>query len=260
VTVASVRLLLGALGLVAISAISGRFAQLQALWKLKLIWVMGFGVAAYQALFFVGTGIVGVAIGTLASLALGPLFAGLLAWARGQKRPSTIWWISTIIAIAGLAVLSSSAFTGDVKLDPLGILAAVGAGSAYAVYTVLGSQLAQADAHPTDVLAASFMIGAVLLLPLGVGHVSQFNSATGFVLALWLGLATTTLAYVLFGKGIAALPAGTVATLNLAEPVIATALGVVVLHETVSGISAMGCGLIALSLAVLAAATLRGKA
>jgi DME family drug/metabolite transporter len=260
VTVASARLLLGALGLVAISALYGRFTHLLALWKMKLIWVMGVGVAAYQALFFVGTGIVGVAIGTLASLALGPLFAGLLAWVRGQKKPSTIWWISTSIAIAGLVTLSSSAFNGDVRLDPVGILAAVGAGGAYAIYTVLGSQLAQADSHPTDVLAASFLIGAVLLLPLGVGHVSQFNSSTGIALALWLGLATTTLAYVLFGKGIAALPAGTVATLNLAEPVIATALGVVVLHETVSGVSAMGCALIALSLAVLAAATLRGKA
>ena len=260
VTVASVRLLLGALGLVAISAVFGRFSHLRALLKMKLIWVMGFGVAAYQALFFVGTGIVGVAIGTLASLALGPLFAGLLAWARGQKKPSPIWWISTSIAIAGLVTLSSSAFSGDVRLDPLGILAAVGAGGAYAIYTVLGSQLAQSDSHPTDVLAASFLIGAILLFPLGVGHISQFNSSTGIVLALWLGLATTTVAYVLFGKGIAALPAGTVATLNLAEPVIATALGVIVLNETVSGVSAIGCALIALSLAVLAAATLRGKA
>jgi DME family drug/metabolite transporter len=220
---------------------------------------MGLGVAGYQALFFVGTGLVGVAIGTLASLALGPLMAGLLAWARGGKRPSTTWWLSTAIAIAGLVALSSTAFSGDVRLDPLGIIAAVGAGTAYAVYTVLGSQLAQADSHPTDVLAASFFLGSLLLLPLGVGHLSQFASATGVALALWLGFATTTLAYVLFGKGIGSLPPGTVATLNLAEPVIATVLGVIVLKESINGMSAVGCVLIAASLSLLAASTLRGR-
>ena len=259
VTVAAVRLFIGALGLVAISIIAGRSTQLVALWRQPLIWVMGVGVAGYQALFFVGTGLIGVAIGTLASLALGPLMAGLLAWARGGHRPSNAWWLSTLVAIAGLVALSSSAFGPDVHLDPLGIVAAVGAGSAYAVYTVLGSQLAQSDSHPTDVLAASFFIGSLLLLPLGIQHVNQFASSTGIQLALWLGLATTTLAYVLFGKGIGALPPGTVATLNLAEPVIATALGVVVLHESITGMSALGCGLIAVSLSLLAVSTLRGR-
>jgi DME family drug/metabolite transporter len=259
VTVAAVRLFIGALGLVAISAFSGRGSHLLRLWRQPLIWIMGLGVAGYQALFFVGTGLVGVAIGTLASLALGPLMAGLLAWARGGKRPSTTWWLSTAIAIAGLVALSSTAFSGDVRLDPLGIIAAVGAGTAYAVYTVLGSQLAQADSHPTDVLAASFFLGSLLLLPLGVGHLSQFASATGMALALWLGFATTTLAYVLFGKGIGSLPPGTVATLNLAEPVIATVLGVIVLKESINGMSAVGCALIAASLSLLAASTLRGR-
>ena len=258
ITVASVRLLIGAAGLVVICVVAGRFANVRALWRHRLIWIMGCGVAAYQALFFVGTGLIGVAIGTLASLALGPLMAGLLAWARGGNRPVAMWWVSTAIAIAGLAVLSSEAFSADIRLDPLGIVAAVGAGTAYAVYTVLGSQLAQGDSHPTDVLAASFSIGAVLLIPLGWNHFNQFNSGTGIGLALWLGLATTTLAYVLFGKGIQQLPPGTVATLNLAEPVVATVLGVIVLNEVMSATSAIGSGLIAVSLSVLAVGTVRG--
>jgi DME family drug/metabolite transporter len=260
VTVATVRLFIGALGLLAVTLIAHRAHHVVQLWKRPLIWVMALGVAGYQALFFVGTGLIGVAIGTLASLALGPLMAGLLSWALGGSRPTPIWWVSTSIAIAGLVTLSSAAFTGDVHINPLGILAAVGAGTGYALFTVLGSKLAQADSHPTDVLAASFFIGSVMLLPLGIGHVDQFASSTGLTLALWLGLATTTLAYVLFGKGIAALPPGTVATLNLAEPVIATVLGVVVLSEVVTGVSAIGCALIALSLAVLAVETIRGKA
>ncbi len=45
---------------------------------------------------------------------------------------------------------------------------------------------------------------------------------SGLAMALWLGLATTTLAYVLFGRGLRHLPAGPVTTLVLAEPVVAT--------------------------------------
>jgi len=258
VSVAAGRLLLGAIGLVVIVVVSGRGSALIRLWRTPTVWVMGIGVAAYQALFFVGTGRVGVAIGTLASLALGPLMAGLLAWWIGSSRPTAVWWTSTVIAIAGLSVLTVGGMTSGASFDVLGIVAAVGAGCAYAVYTVFGSKLAQSGAHATDVLAASFMIGGILLLPLGIGHAAQFASPAGIALILWLGIVATSIAYVMFGMGIATLPAGTVATLNLAEPVIATFLGVVVVGEAIHGLETVGCLLIAASLGVLAFTTMRG--
>ena len=259
VTIAAVRLLVGALGLVLISVVAGRSHNLLALWKRPMVWVMGAGVAAYQALFFVGTGLVGVAIGTLASLALGPLMAGLLAWAMGGARPSRVWWLSTFIAIGGLSILTIGGMTSAATFNVLGIVAAIGAGTAYAVYTVLGGRLT-GDALPaTDVLAASFFVGAVLLLPLGAGDFSALQSGSGLALVVWLGVFATTCAYVLFGRGITHLAPGTVATLNLAEPVVATVLGVLVVHESISGLSLVGCGLIAISLSVLAVSTVRSS-
>jgi DME family drug/metabolite transporter len=82
--------------------------------------------------------------------------------------------------------------------------------------------------------------------------VGEILHGNGIWLALWLGLVATTFAYVLFGIGISNLSAGTVATLNLAEPLAATFLGLVVLKETISVLSAVGCILIAVSLWVLA--------
>ena len=252
VTVATSRLLIGALGLVAWSFWRGRGVQLQQLWRTPTVWLMACGVAGYQALFFVGTGRVGVAIGTLASLALGPLMAGMLAWAIGGGAPSRTWWISTCIAIAGLVLLTvgrDAAGTADL----LGIFAAVGAGAAYAIFTVFGVRLAKQDFLGTDLLAAAFMIGAVLLLPLGISHATQLFTANGVLLSLWLGLVATTLAYIGFGRGITELSAGTVATLNLAEPVVATVFGVIVVQETITIVSGIGAALIALALALLAA-------
>ncbi len=256
-SIASVRLLVGALGLVAISVFARRWSNLLMLWRKPLVWVMGAGVAAYQALFFIGTGLVGVAVGTLASLALGPLMAGVLAWALGGRRPSRIWWGSTLIAIAGLTVLTWSGLTSGAEFNVLGILAAVGAGTAYAVYTVLGSRITIPSLPATDVLAASFLLGSLMLLPIGASDFHAFVSTDGTLLVLWLGLVATTGAYVLFGRGITHLTPGTVATLNLAEPVVATVLGVLVVHESISGLSLIGCGLIATSLSVLAISTVR---
>lgn len=257
VSIAAARLLVGAVGLVAISLASGRVRHLVHLWRRPLVWVMGIGVAAYQALFFVGTGLVGVAIGTLASLALGPLMAGLLAWVLGGTAPQATWWASTIIAIGGLSLLTLGGIQGGTNFNTLGILAAIGAGTAYAVYTVLGSRLTRMNFSAVDVLAASFLIGALLLLPLGIGDFTRFATPAGAALVLWLGVAATTIAYVLFGKGITDLAPGTVATLNLAEPVVATALGIVVLRESITGMSLIGCALIAVSLSVLAVSTVR---
>lgn len=259
VAVAAARLFIGALGLVAISSFAGRYANLKRLWRLPLVWVMGIGVAGYQALFFIGTGLTGVAIGTLASLALGPLFAGTLAWALGGHRPTRIWWLSTLVAIVGLFVLSAGGLGSGTQVNLIGVLAAVGAGAAYALFTVMGARLA-ADHQATDVLASSFLIGAGLLLPLAAGKIDPLLTPAGISLSLWLGLGATTLAYVGFGMGIAKLTAGTVATLNLAEPVIATLLGVFVVGESLQGSGLIGSALIALALGVLAVATVRGKA
>lgn len=258
VSIASVRLAIGALGLLGFAALRGRFGKLLLLWRTPQVWLMAGGVAGYQALFFIGTGRVGVAVGTLASLALGPLLAGLLAWWLGGSAPARVWWLSTAVAIAGLTALTLGG-GNQVGADLLGIAAAVGAGGAYAVYTVLGARLAKSDYNGSDVLAAAFAIGAGLLLPFGISGAGALASANGIALSLWLGLAATTLAYIGFGVGLSKLPAGTVATLNLAEPVVATLLGVVVVGEVLSGLSLTGAGLIAAALSLLAVNTVRGE-
>ena len=64
-SVAGMRLLVGAAGLVVFVAARGGFGGLLQLWRRPLVWVMGLAVAGYQACFFLGTERTGVAIGTL---------------------------------------------------------------------------------------------------------------------------------------------------------------------------------------------------
>ena len=72
-------------------------------------------------------------------------------------------------------------------------------------------------------------------------------------MVLWLGVVATALAYVLFQRGIAGLPASSVATMSLAEPVTATGIGVLVLGERLSGLSLLGVAAVVLGLLLVTA-------
>jgi DME family drug/metabolite transporter len=100
-------------------------------------------------------------------------------------------------------------------------------------------------------LAASFAIAAVVLLPVFIASGLWWTTPSGFVLILWLGLAATTVAYLLFGVGLTVLQPGHIATLNLAEPVVATMLGLLLLSETLGLRGWVGSALVVVALALL---------
>lgn len=255
-SVAAMRLLVGAAGLLVFVLIRTGSSVLVRCWRRPVIWVMGAAVAGYQAFFFMGTARAGVAIGTLISLAAAPFLAGVLGWILREGAPGWAWVISTLIAVAGLSLLVSTNLDVD---EPIGMLYSLGAGACYAIYTVIGVRLSREGLPPSAVLAASFSIGAVLLLPAAVTS-SWWFSVSGVVAVLWLGLAATTLAYLLFGVGLRSLQPGHIATLNLFEPVVATVLGVVVLGEVLGMAGWMGTLLVLVALGFLGVADGRRRA
>lgn len=246
---AAARLMVGAAGLVAWACRTpeGR-AALPRLWRRPVTWAMGVMVASYQVFFFLAMSRTGVAVGTLASLALTPFMAGLLGWALREGAPGYVWLASTVLAITGVTLLTVGA--GD-RRDVLGIVAGLLAGASYAVYTVLGVRFAREGEQPTHVLAAAFAISGVLLIPVFLLSGTWWMSWPSLALILWLGLATTTVAYLLFGVGLRSLQPGHIATINLAEPVFATLLGVFVLGETLGPLGVVGCILVIVGLGVL---------
>jgi DME family drug/metabolite transporter len=130
------------------------------------------------------------------------------------------------------------------------MLSALMAGACYAIFTVVGVGLAREGFTGSAVLASSFSIGAVLLVP-AVFMSTWWIAPGGIVVVLWLGLATTTVAYLLFGVGLKVLQPGHIATLTLLEPAIATVLGVIVLGEPVAALGWIGCLLVFCALALL---------
>jgi drug/metabolite transporter, DME family len=135
------------------------------------------------------------------------------------------------------------------------------AGGGYAAYTVIAKRLLRLGHDPVGVMAASFGLGAVLLLPVlaitGAGWLAQPGGAA---LAIFLGVVPTALAYLVFARGLRRLSGAETATLTLAEPLTAALLGVIVLSERMSAPAALGGALILSGLLVLAAPEVRKPA
>lgn len=216
-----------------------------------LVALAAIGVLAYQPLFFLGTRENGVAIGTVVALGSAPIATGIVDAVRLRRLPSPRWMLATAIALAGV-VLVSGVTGGSIALAPSGLLASVGAGMSYALYTVCGKALIERGWDSTRVMGTIFGVAAVASLPvLLIAGASWLLTPNGLALALWLGLVTTTVAYLLFGWGLGRLTAVTVSTLTLAEPLAATLLGLFVLHEQLTPVGALGLALIAVGLAVV---------
>ena len=249
--VGAVRLVVGGLALLALlPLVGGRRSEVLALWRTPAGLLAGLCTGLYQVCFFAGVERAGVAVGTLVAIGSGPVLTGLLAvWLLGERSGRT-WLAATGLCVAGLAllVLGGGASGGA---DLLGMLLALGAGLAYAAYTVLAKRQLDAGHGPAAVMAAAFGLGGLLSVPVLLSQpLGWVATGEGLALAAYLGLGTVTLAYLLFVRGLAVLPAGPVTTLVLAEPVVATALGVVVLDERLAAVGALGAGLILVGLLV----------
>jgi drug/metabolite transporter, DME family len=126
-------------------------------------------------------------------------------------------------------------------------------GAGYAGYAVASKRMLDAGGAPEAVMAAVFGVGALLMLPLLVlVPAGGLVSPGGLALVLYLGAVPTALAYVLFARGLERTGASETATLTLAEPLTAAALGVIALGERPGLAAAAGAALVMSGLAVLA--------
>ena len=262
VALGAARIAVGGIALAVVAALVARArpeARVAGLHSRARGWGVGLGavgVLAYQPAFFLGTARNGVAVGTVVALGSAPVLTGLATWALGRGRPGRSWLVATALATTGVVVLGlapgdPAAATGG--LDPVGVLASLGAGAAYALYTLAGAALIDTGWTSTTSMGAMFGVAGVLSLGvLAVVGTGGLTSPAGLATVLWLGLVTTTAAYVLFGYGLARLGAPTVATLTLAEPLTATVLGLAVLGERLSGGAVAGLLVLAVGLVVLA--------
>ncbi|WP_448262351.1 DMT family transporter [Microbacterium aurum] len=220
---------------------------------LLLMATTGVCLAVYQPLFFLGTERNGVAVSTVIALGSAPVLAGLLEWALTRRLPSGTWMGATALATVGVVLLGFGGSAGSGGTDPVGVAGAIGAGASFAVIANVQRRLLDDGWDAFTVVGAMGASAAVVgALALPLLDLSWLADPRGLAMALWLGLATVAVAYVLFTWGLQGLSAATAATLTLGEPLTASLLGLTVLGEDLSVLATTGLVVLAAGLALLA--------
>lgn len=210
-------------------------------------------VAAYQLCFFAAVGRTGVAIGTVVAIGSGPVFTGLLSWLLHGRRPSGRWALATTAAVCGCAALigGGGAQAGGQMVS--GVLFALLGGLLYAFYAVSAATAIEQGAESDAVMGVLFGGAALVMLPvLLVNGVGWLGEPRGLLAVLYLGLGTTALSYILYGRGLRSTPVATASTLALAEPAVAALLGLLVLGERLAPLSIAGLVMLVLGLVAVA--------
>lgn len=217
--------------------------------RVALLALGAVAVAAYQLAFFSAVDRTGVAVGTVVAIGSAPVLTGLLARGLLGTALTRRWGIATALAVGGAGVLVGS---GGGDGDAVGVGLALGAGLSYAGYALAASALIRRGAWSTGVMAAMFGGAGLLLAPVLLGGDPRWLlSWRGALVAAWLALAATAVAYLLYGRGLRTTPPAAAATLSLAEPAVAAGLGLVVLGEDASWATAAGLALIGAGLAAM---------
>jgi len=255
-SVGAVRTLLGAALLLLVATAAGSATEARRLVRSPATWVAGVAQAAFQVTFLSAVELTGVAVGTLVAIGSAPILTGLLT-----RHTSRTWVAATALAGTGLTLLVLGGGTEGPPPDPVGVVLALGAGVSYASYTVATSHVVGRGRAPIPVAVAAFSVAALLLAPaLALTDLHWLSTASGVAMVVYLAVFTTAAAYLLFTTGLRGVPAATANTLGLAEPVVATLLGVALLHERLAVAGWLGVCLVLAGLVLLGGATADGTA
>ena len=210
-----------------------------------------FGVAAFYVVYIYAIDLVGMGMAAVlmyTAPAWVTLFSALflgehLDWLKGG---------ALLLSCAGCALVSRAYDLVGVRLNLLGILAGLGAGLTYGLYTLF-SKVAQRRYTAWTTLAYALGIGALFMLPLQ-SPATLARALTTPALLFWLlvlGLVPTLGGGLAFNAGLRWVPASNASIVATLEPAIATLLGWAFLGEHLEAPQLLGAGLILAAVVVL---------
>lgn len=228
------------------------------------------GLALYSTVFYIGMSWAGVALGNVIALGSAPLFAGLIEWVVDKQRPTAMWLGATAITVVGGVLLVSGRNFGedgrgvvrDSAMVVAGIVLALLAGFAYALYTYMANKLMKPHADRPQglghrpVISTIQLVSAlpliVLLVALVIVNPGQFsNVPLAIPVMAYLAIFPTAVGHLLLAVGLGAMPASRAAVYTLFEPVVAVILAVIVVGEVITPLGWIGLLIVLAGLALL---------
>jgi DME family drug/metabolite transporter len=217
-------------------------------------------VAVYPLAFYSSMRLAGVAVGTVVSIGTAPLASALIERVVDGRRLTRRWTVAAALGLLGTVLLcvAEAARAADdtgrtsVATTLLGVSLGLVAAATYALYSWAAHRLITRRIASRAAMGAVFGLGGLLLLPVllatGAPLISSWSNAA---VGTYMALVPMFAGYVLFGWGLAHVPASTATTLSLLEPAVAAVLAVLIVGERLPAAGWAGIALVVTCLAAL---------
>jgi DME family drug/metabolite transporter len=244
--------------LVAVRASVGWAAML--LFMLLARGVGNLRVAWRNFLFLVPLGLIGIGVfyllyfftvrestvGTAAILLYSsPAFVSLLAWVFLRETLGVLRVLALALTFGGIFLVVGGYDPEALEVGPLVLATGLLSGLTYGLYSIFGKPVAR-HLDPAVILSYALGFGAVLLVLFALPTLDTLVDLTlgSYALLLMLAVIHTSLAFGLYTVGLKRLEAGQAAIVATVEPVVAGAIGVALLGETLTAPKVLGALLV----------------
>jgi drug/metabolite transporter (DMT)-like permease len=195
----------------------------------RFVLLYGFVLSIFNALWTVAVALDGAAVATVLAYS-SPGFTALLAWRLFGEPLTKSKLLAILLSIAGCVLVSGAYDPGAWQVNPLGIVAGLLAGVAFALYSILGKQAAHRALNSWSVMLYTFLCAACFLLLYhalsgwlpGAGRPASLlwlgRNPAGWLALVVLALVPTIGGYGLYGVSLNYLAAGTANLVATLEP------------------------------------------
>lgn len=196
--------------------------------------LFGLVLALMNALFYLALERLPLGV-TVTIEVLGPLVLSIVA----SRRAST--WLWALLALAGVIALGGGGWD---RLDPLGVLFALGAAASWAFYILASARVGRAFPR-LDGLALAMAVGAIVSLPFGIADAGPALLRLDLVaLGAAVAVLSSTIPYAFELIALRRLPAAVFAILMSLAPATAALAGFIFLGQHMTVLEVLGIGLV----------------
>jgi DME family drug/metabolite transporter len=222
--------------------------------------VRGLRIARRDLVFLVPAGAVGIGVfyllyfytvrestvGTAAILLYSaPAFVVILAWLFLREPLGAPKVLALGLTTSGIFLVVGAYDPTNLEVSPTVLLTGLLSGLTYGLYAIFGRPVA-GHLSPAVVLSYALAFASLLLIPTALPTLDTLAGlpAGSYALLFVLSVVHTTLAFALYTFGIRHLGAGRAAIVATVEPVVAGAMGIVLLNEGLTVLKALGALLV----------------
>ena len=195
---------------------------------------------------------VGVAMGSVL-LYTAPVFVCVFSRIFFKENINAQKGISLVINLIGCFIMVTGGDLGVIRVSGIGLLLGVGAGFFYSMVTILG-KITTDSTNPFTLVFYNFLFGwiTLALIHYPVPEIMEASSPAFWLLAFGYGLIPTVGSYLFYMGGISrGLELSRVPIIASVEPVIATVIGLLVFHENIGIVNAIGLVIVLFSIVLM---------